>query len=118
MLDEEYNVSRKCIFGDYCWSKEKRNIFHSLVLFFCLLISHFTDDGPPRATLPILSSATLPYRLSVITKDLPISPCFSPFGFLSRCKFSTLTTRQKMVEFYLLTFSRFQLRKTEKKQVF
>ena len=31
--------------------------------------------------------------------------------FLSRCKFSTLTTRQPMVEFYLLTFPRFPLRK-------
>ena len=33
--------------------------------------------------------------------------------FLSRCKFSTLTTRQPMVEFYLLTFPRFPLRKKE-----
>ena len=31
--------------------------------------------------------------------------------FLSRSKFSTLTTRQPMVEFYLLTFPRFPLRK-------
>ena len=35
--------------------------------------------------------------------------------FLSRCKFSTLTTRQPMVEFYLLTFPRFPLRKKEHK---
>ena len=34
---------------------------------------------------------------------------------LSRCKFSTLTTRQPMVEFYLLTFPRFPLRKKEHK---
>ena len=33
--------------------------------------------------------------------------------FLSRCKFSTLTTRQPMVEFYLLTSPRFPLRKKE-----
>ena len=33
--------------------------------------------------------------------------------FLSRCKFSTLTTRQPIVEFYLLTFPRFPLRKKE-----
>ena len=33
--------------------------------------------------------------------------------FLSRCKFSTLTTRQPMVELYLLTFPRFPLRKKE-----
>ena len=35
--------------------------------------------------------------------------------FLSRCKFSTLTTHQPMVEFYLLTFPRFPLRKKEHK---
>ena len=35
--------------------------------------------------------------------------------FLSRCKFTTLTTRQRMVEFYLLTFPRFPLRKKEHK---
>ena len=38
--------------------------------------------------------------------------------FLSRCKFSTLTTRQPMVEFYLLTFPRFPLRKKEHKFYF
>ena len=36
--------------------------------------------------------------LPVVTKDLPISPRFTPYDFLSRCKFSTLTTRQPMVE--------------------
>ena len=35
--------------------------------------------------------------LPVVTKDLPISPRFTPFDFLSRCKFGTLTTRQPMV---------------------
>ena len=53
--------------------------------------------------------------LPVVTKDLPISPRFTPYDFLSRCKFSTLTTRQPMVEFYLLTFPRFPLRKKEHK---
>ena len=38
--------------------------------------------------------------------------------FLSRCKFSTLTTRQPMVEFYLLTFPRFPLRKKEHESYF
>ena len=51
--------------------------------------------------------------LPVVTKDLPISPRFTPYNFLSRCKFSTRTTRQLMVEFYLLTFPRFPLRKKE-----
>ena len=56
--------------------------------------------------------------LPVVTKDLPISPRFTPYNFLSRCKFSTLTPRQPMVEFYLLTFPRFPLRKKEHKSYF
>ena len=51
--------------------------------------------------------------LPVVTKDLPTSLRFTPYDFLSRCKFITLTTRQPMVEFYLLTFPRFPLRKNE-----
>ena len=38
--------------------------------------------------------------------------------FLLRCKSSTLTTRQPMVEFYLLTFPCFPLRKKEHKSYF
>ena len=56
--------------------------------------------------------------LPVVTKDLPISPRFTPYNFLSRCKFSTLTTRRPMVEFYLLMFPRFPLRKKEHKSYF
>ena len=56
--------------------------------------------------------------LPVVTKDLRISPRFTPYNFLSRCKFSTLTTRQPMVEFYSLTFPRFPLRKKEHKSYF
>ena len=56
--------------------------------------------------------------LPVVTKDLPFSPRFKAYDFLSRCKFSTLTTRQAMVEFYLLTFPRFPLRKKEHKSYF
>ena len=56
--------------------------------------------------------------LPVVTKDLPISPRFTPYDFLLRCKFSTLTTRQPMVELYLLTFPRFPLRKKEHKSYF
>ena len=55
--------------------------------------------------------------LPVVTKDLPISPRLTPYNFLSRCKFSTLTTRQPMVEFYLLTFPRFPLRKKVQQQL-
>ena len=56
--------------------------------------------------------------LPVVTKDLPISPRFTPYSFLSRYKFSTLTTRQPMVEFYLLTFPRFPLQEKEHKSYF
>ena len=56
--------------------------------------------------------------LPVVTKDLPLSLRFTPYNFLSRCKFSILTTRQPMVEFYLLTFPRFPLRKKENKSNF
>ena len=57
-----------------------------------------------------------------ITKDLSshlslsLSLRFTPYDFLSRCKFNT--TRQPMVEFYLLTFPRFPLRKKEHKSYF
>ena len=56
--------------------------------------------------------------LSVVTKELPISPRFTPYDFLSRCKFNSLTTRQPMAEFYLLTFPRFPLRKKDHKFYF
>ena len=48
----------------------------------------------------------------------PSLPASRLTTFLSRCKFSTLTTRQPMVEFYLLTFPRFPLRKKEHKTYF
>ena len=48
----------------------------------------------------------------------PSLPRFTPYDFLSRCMFSTLATRQPMVEFYLLTFPRFPLRKKEHKSYF
>ena len=53
--------------------------------------------------------------LPLITKGLPISPRLPPYCFLSRHKLSNFTTRQLMVEFYLLTFPRFPLRKKEHK---
>ena len=55
--------------------------------------------------------------LRVVTKDLPIFPRFTPYDFLSRCKF-ILTTRQLMIEFYVLTFPRFPLRNKEHKSYF
>ena len=47
-----------------------------------------------------------------------LSPVHALQFFLSRCMFSTLTTRPPMVEFYLLTFPRFPLRKKEHKSYF
>ena len=47
-----------------------------------------------------------------------LSPVHASHFFLSRSKFSTFTTRQPMVEFYLLTFPRFPLRKKEHKSYF
>ena len=56
--------------------------------------------------------------LPVVTKNLPISRRFAPYEFLSRYKFSNLTTRQPMVEFYFLALSRFTLRKKKHKSYF
>ena len=47
--------------------------------------------------------------LSDLNKVLLISPQFSPFVFLSRGKFSTLTTRQLMIEFYFSRSHGFRL---------
>ena len=61
------------------------------------------------ATLPgwsILLLHVWPYNaaiLPVVTKNLPNSPRFTPYEFLSRCKSSTLTTRQQMDDWILLT---------------
>ena len=53
--------------------------------------------------------------LPVVTKDLPISPRFTPYNFFIAMQVQHSTTRQPMVEFYLLTFPRFPLRKKEHK---
>ena len=73
-------------------------------LFFSF--TSLTPDGPHHSILP------------VVTKDHTISPRFTPYNFSSRCKFSKLTSRQPMVEFYLLTFPRFPLQKKEHKSYF
>ena len=53
--------------------------------------------------------------LPVDTKNVPISLRFTPYNFFIAMQF---TTRQPMVEFYLLTFPRFPLRKKEHKSYF
>ena len=53
--------------------------------------------------------------LPVVTKDLPISPRFTPYNFLSRCKFSTLTTRQPSQSWLNFTYSRSHAFRYERK---
>ena len=73
-------------------------IFVFLLFFFHLTYSRWTSSLPfclwSQRIFPSLPGS----RLTI---------------FLSQCKFSTLTTRQPMVGFYLLTFPRFPLRKKE-----
>ena len=70
------------------------------------------QTGPQRARLPI----PLVQRYHPACGHEGSSrPRFSLFEFLPRCKFSTLTTRQPIVEFNLLKFSRFPLRSPEEK---
>ena len=80
-----------------------------VILFFFSFFFHFTYS---RWTSSLPSCLLWSQRIfpSLPGSRLPI--------FLSRCKFSTLTTRQPMVEFYLLTFPRFPLRKKEHKSYF
>ena len=73
--------------------------------FFFLFFFHFTYSRWTSS----LPSCLWPQRI------FPSLPGSRLTIFLSRCKFSTLTTRQPMVEFYLLTFPRFPLRKKEHK---
>ena len=78
-------------------------IFFYFFIFFHLTSSRWTSSLPSclwsQRIFPSLPGSRLTF-------------------FLSRCKFSTLTTRQPMVEFYLLTFPRFPLRKKEHKSYF
>ena len=60
-------------------------------------------------------TSSLPSCLLWSQRIFPSLPSSRLTFFLSRCKFSTLTTRQPMVELYLLTFPRFPLRKKEHK---
>ena len=82
-----------------------QSIHFAPALLFVLFLSHL------RPMMGI-NVAILP----AVTKDLPLSlPGSRLRFFLSRCKFRTLTTRRLMAEFYVLTFSRFPLRKKKHK---
>ena len=83
-------------------SRRSPPLFFVFIFYFSLV--SLIADGPHHYH-PALGSSHL-------------SPVHALRFFLSRCKFSTLTTRQLMVGFYLLTFPRFPLRKKERKSYF
>ena len=87
-------------FNKYTHTHTHMILFFLLFFFFHLTYSRWTSS---------LSSCLWSQRI------FPSLPGSRLTIFLSRCKFSTLTTRQPMVEFYLLTFPRFPLRKKEHK---
>ena len=95
--------------------KELVNCF-CFVLFFVLFLflfssSLFADGANQRATtLPIPRVVT---RTACGHKgSTHLSPVHA-YDFFSRCRFSTPTPRQPMVELFVLTSSRFPLRKRE-----
>ena len=116
---------------DMCWSVALFGLLQIINLdpLFLLLRTAFTL--PTFTTcIPIIIDAFFFFNLTYSrwTSSLPsclwsqrIFPSLPGSRltiFLSRCKFSTLITRQPMVEFYLLTFPRFPLRKKEDKFYF
>ena len=87
-------------------SSRHRDAFPSVFLsfFFHLTYSRWTSSLPSCPWSQRIFPSLPGSRLTI---------------FLSRCKFSTLTTtRQPMVELYLLTFPRFPLLKKEHKSYF
>ena len=84
----------------------------SLIFFFFLLFFSFFFHLTYSRWTSSLPSCLWSQRI------FPSLPGSRLTIFLSRCKFSTLTTRQPMVEFYLLTFPRFPLRKKKHKSYF
>ena len=96
--------SKRDTFSSFCAEESSTDYFFFFFFFpFNLTYSRWTSSLPSCLwSLRVFPSLPGP-RLTI---------------FLSRCKFSTLTTRQPMVEFYLLTFPRFPLRKKEHKSCF
>ena len=101
--DEGAAVAVKSAQHGRCCATIYTLIFFSFFLFFHLTYSRWTSSLP---------SCLWSQRI------FPSLPGSRLIIFLSRRKFSTLTTRQPMVEFYLLTYSRFPLRKKEHKSYF
>ena len=80
-------------------------LYQQYIICIYIFVSHLRPMG--TNVLGYQSHLWLVAIMLVVTKDLPISPRFSPTIFLSWCIFSTLTSRQSMVECSILTFSRF-----------
>ena len=105
-------------------SEKSRRQSHVPVKFILVCVS-LTADGPQRARLPIPPTVTLPsyYCLwSLSLTIVPISPWFSPTIFYHNASSALLHLVNQIkskvkVAFHLLTFSRFPLRKTEKKRL-
>ena len=71
-----------------------------LFFFFNIGISLIIADGPQRARLPMPPTAPLPSCLWS-QRIFLFLPRLSSYEISSRCKFSSLTTRQLVVEFLL-----------------
>ena len=98
-------VPRNCLLGlnRYLWDTPPLHPTSRFFFFFNLTCSRWTSSLPSCLWSQRIFPSLPGSRLTI---------------FLSRCKFSTLTARQPMVEFYLLTFPRFPLRKKEHKSYF
>ena len=96
-IKSEQNNTQHFFFTTFCSNQDrpKAKFFNKV---FC---TQLMADGPQRARLPIPPTATLPSCLWSL-RIFPSFPGSRLTFFLSRCKFSTLTTRQPMVEFILL----------------
>ena len=79
---------------------KQRNAVNGMDLFFCFVLLHVSHLQPMGLNV---------VNLFVVTEDLPIFSRFTPYVFVSQCKFSTITSGQPIVEFYFLAFSRFLL---------
>ena len=111
------------LYGDLLLLKFRDADQWAMSFCFCIFvcITLIMADGPQCTRLPIptyCNVAVTILLMSVVTKDLPISPRFSPYDFLSRCKFSTLTTRQPINGWILLTTTRVLTLAIIKKLVF
>ena len=83
-----------------------------ICLFVCLFIcTPLTADGPRRARLPIPPTATLASCMSLLIKIFPSYPSSRLRIYIAM----QVHPEPIMVELYLLTFSRFPLRRRQNK---